>query len=125
MTQNNLCSTLHIHNLELNINLGWRSKERRQEQAVLLDMDIQFPSPPAACLTDKLDDTVCYAKLIDVIREKLALKHFRLIEHLSSDIFIIAKQYLPDNYKIHIRLTKYPRIGGLRGGVSFEYGDKI
>ena len=59
---NKLFSRLNIRSLELNLHLGWRNKERTDEQVVLLDMEIRFPSPPIACTTDDLQDTVCYAK---------------------------------------------------------------
>lgn len=115
---------LRINNLELNLNLGWRSKERSEEQAVLLNMIIRFPKPPQACITDNLDDTTCYAKLIETIRHQISPKNYRLLEHLSAEIYDIAKKYFPHDSKITVSLTKYPRIGGLRDGVTFDYGDE-
>lgn len=114
---------LHIKSLELNLNLGWRSKERSAEQAVFMDMDIRFPAPPAACSSDNLEDTVCYAKLIEIIRENTEAKQYRLIEHLTKDIYTLSKKHLPDETAITVRITKYPRIDGLKEGVCFEYGD--
>lgn len=116
-------STLFIRDLELNINLGWRTAERKLEQAVLLNMEIHFPKQPKACASDNLDDTVCYADLINEIRQKIAKKHYRLIEHLSAEIFQIAKSFLPSRSKLSVAITKYPKIDGLRGGVSFVHGD--
>lgn len=124
MSTTNLQCELHIHSLELNLNLGWRTKERALEQAIFLDMDIHFPTPPEACHTDDLDDTVCYAKLIEEIREKTSAKQYKLVEHLSADIYHLAKKHMPVNACINIRITKYPQIAGLKNGVSFEYGDK-
>lgn len=117
-------SELHIHNLELYLNLGWRNKERAQEQAVLLDIDFYFPAPPKACNTDNLEDTICYAKLIEEIRTTISAKHYRLIEHVSADIYQLVKQQLPENVILSLRITKFPRISGLKQGVSFVYGDK-
>jgi dihydroneopterin aldolase len=124
MSSPTLHSTLRIQGLELNLNLGWRSKERNEEQAVLLDMEMVFPTPPSACLTDQLDDTVCYAKLTDKIRNQISAKSYRLVEHLAADIYTLAKQNMPDDTRVIVRITKYPRIGGLRNGISFEYGDQ-
>ncbi|OGT54408.1 MAG: hypothetical protein A3F43_04820 [Gammaproteobacteria bacterium RIFCSPHIGHO2_12_FULL_42_10] len=117
-------STLFIHRLELNVNLGWRNQERSKEQAVLLDMAIKFPTPPAACTTDHLEESSCYATLIEKIRNKIAMAQYHLVEHLSAEIYAVAKTHLPDNTKLTVRLTKYPRISGLTGGVSFHYGDE-
>jgi 7,8-dihydroneopterin aldolase/epimerase/oxygenase len=118
-----LHSTLFIHSLELSVNLGWRKQERKNEQAVLLNMDITFPRPPGACATDDLEDTVCYAALIEDIRAKIAKKNYRLIEHLSAEIYQIAKAFLPNKTRLNVRITKRPKIDGLRDGVSFNYGD--
>jgi len=123
MPNTQLPCKLHIHSLELNVNLGWRSKERSLSQAILLDMDIHFKKPPKACTTDNLQDTMCYAKLIEEIRDKTAVKQYKLIEHLSADIYQLAKKTLPEEVCLTVRITKYPNIAGLQKGVSFEYGD--
>lgn len=119
-----LTSHLSIRNLELSINLGWRHKERQHEQSVLLDVDIYFAKPPKATQTDQLKDTLCYATLIEAIHENLGEKKYKLIEHLSYDIYHIIKKCLPIPAKIMIHLTKYPQIKGLPGGVCFHYGDE-
>jgi len=123
-TQSTLHSALFVRALELNVNLGWRRKERSKEQSVLLDLDIRLPKPPKACVTDELDDTVCYASLSDQIRAELGDKKYRLIEHLSRDIYDIVIKQLPKKSRLIVRITKFPKIKGLIGGVSFEYGDK-
>ncbi|VVC74733.1 hypothetical protein AQUSIP_00050 [Aquicella siphonis] len=125
MPNKKLYTTLSVRGLELNVNLGWRDKERKQEQPVLLDLIIRFPAaPPAACETDELDDTVCYATLIEHIRHAIAHKKYRLVEHLSADIYRSAKTRLPRPCRLKIRLTKFPKIEGLMGGVTFDYGDE-
>jgi len=117
-------STLLIKQLELSVNLGWRSAERRQEQPVLVDIHIEFPKPPSACESDNLDDTICYAKLVNELREKIIVKHYRLVEHLGLDIYQITKTHLPLLSKVIVHVTKYPKLDGLTGGVCFSYGDK-
>ena len=119
-----LNSYLSIRNLELNINLGWRLKERRQEQAILLDIDIYFAKPPKAVKTDQLEDTICYATLIEAIRENLGEKKYKLVEHLSYDIYQLIKMRLSQKAQIMVRVTKHPQIKGLIDGVCFHYGDK-
>lgn len=118
-------SILRIRKLELSLNLGWGEKERSKERKVLLDIAISFPESPKACASDELRDTVCYATLSQVIREKVSAKPYRLIEHLSSDIYTLVKNQIPKNAKLKICITKFPAIGGLKEGVSFEYGDEI
>jgi dihydroneopterin aldolase len=124
LEKNKLFSQLYIQSLELNLHLGWSDKERGQAQTVFLDLNIHFPAPPIAANTDDLNDTICYDKLIENIREKILPKQYRLIEHLSADIYAVAKKILPRDYKIIVRLSKQPSISGLKGGVSFLYGDE-
>lgn len=123
MSNKSITTTLFVRSLELSVNLGWRLPERGQEQAVLLDLEIRFPTPPQACENDNLDDTVCYATLINHIRANLENKHYHLVEHLSADIYAMVKPKLPPQSRLLVNLTKYPKIGGLTGGVCFSYGE--
>lgn len=120
-------STLHsrltIRDLELNVNLGWPEKERLQEQRVLLDIEIRFLQPLKACMTDNLQDTICYATLTQTLRNEISGKKFSLIEHLAHTLYQILKSQLPEQTHLNVRLTKYPNIEGLLSGVSFDYGD--
>lgn len=119
-----LFSSLLIRDLELRVFLGWPEKERLKEQRVLLNADIRYANPPAGCETDKLEDTVCYAEVIEQVREKIGDKHFHLIEYLSHDIYHIMKPLLPEKALLTIRITKHPMIAGLTGGVQFSFGDE-
>ena len=116
-------SALFIQGLELRVYLGWPDDERSQKQVVLLDVDIWFAKPPDACVTDKLDDTICYASLIQFIHDHLAERTFHLIEHLTQTIYHLIKSQLSDQTKTHVRITKHPDIAGLTRGVCFGYGD--
>lgn len=117
-------ATLHVRRLELKVKLGWLSQEREHEQTIELDLDIHYPALPKACETDELSDTVCYAQLTDVIRQHIAKKEYRLVEHLGAEIYALTKPLLPQNAKLIVHLVKYPQIEGLIGGVCFDYGDE-
>lgn len=116
-------TTLFIRGLELQVNLGWRRQERKQEQAILLDIDLTFPKVPKACKTDDLNDAICYAELAKCIQKSLADKDFKLVEHLAYHIYHTIKPNVPIKTKIAVRVTKYPKIEGLTGGVCFSYAD--
>ncbi len=116
-------SLLQIHDLSLSVNLGWRQKERWQEQTVLLDLDISFAKSPKACESDQLADTVCYDALIKKIHAAIRKKNYCLLEHLCYEIYHIAADHLPSKTKIMIGVRKFPRIEGLKGGARFCYGD--
>jgi dihydroneopterin aldolase len=115
---------LTINSMQLDVHIGWANKERVKKQPVLVDIDIAFANTPKACLTDHLDDAVCYDSLITQLRQQLGKKKFCLVEHLAHDIFTIIKSLLPKQTKLQIGITKYPAIKNLNGGVSFYYGDK-
>jgi len=111
-----------LNGLMLPVSLGWPTDERINKQMIWLDITLHFPSEPLGCITDLLDDTICYDALTQHIQEKIADKHFRLIEFLAKELYQIIKNYLP-NISIDICVTKKPNIKGLTNGVSFYYGD--
>lgn len=114
---------LAINNLALEVNLGWPDAERKKQQTILLDLTIEFNEPPIACSSDELKDTVCYSELILQIKREIDAKPFHLIEHLGAEVYKIAKAYIPFDCKIAVRISKFPEIPGLAGGVYFNFKD--
>lgn len=114
---------IKINGLELQVNLGWPSGERKKPQIVKLDVCIDFPAPPSGCVTDQLTDTYCYDALITIIKNNIAEQHFRLLERLGQEIHRVIKANLPADFLVHIQLTKKPPILNLTGGVTFCFGD--
>lgn len=117
-----MISSISLHALELLVHLGWTEGERSQAQIVTLDAVIQFANPPKACATDQLEDTYCYDYLVTTLKTHLITQSFRLIEHLSQQIYLWLKTLLPMDSSISVRITKQPAITQL-AGVSFSYGD--
>lgn len=116
-------NTLNINQLAINISLGWPDDERARLQEVLIDIHINCPTTPKACETDHLDDTHCYRQLIEKLRTHLTTKPFKLIEHVTREIYVFTKAGLPEDYQVHVSLTKKPMITGL-GSVTFHHGDQ-
>ncbi len=115
-------SSLSLCGLELAMHLGLHDNERSQKQIVLLDIVMVFKVPPAACLTDQIEDTYCYATLVEKIKKEFETKAFQLIEHMGQEIYAYLRSLILDA-SIKITLTKHPHIEGLTGGASFSYGD--
>ena len=65
----------------------------------------------------------CYDALTKLIQKQIALKSYRLIEHLGCEIYNIAKAFFSSHDKIAVKIIKHPDIPGLTGGASFSYGD--
>lgn len=120
---NKMNGTLTIKGLEVQTHLGWPEKERLKQQTVVLDIEVTLPEPPAACYTDKLEDTVCYSALVNEIHEKISPRHFFLIEYLSAELYQLIKPFFPAGTRLIIDITKHPKLPGLSGGVHFRYGD--
>lgn len=120
----NITSRLVLSQLELPIYLGWTETERSQQQAVFIDIYIQFSEPPLACKTDQLSDTYCYDALIKLVKAKIITRTFCLVEHVAYEIYHVVKHYLGSDKHVLINIIKKPPIENLTGGISFHYGDK-
>lgn len=119
MTDLNLHGSLRINQLELKVNLGWRDKEQLEPQAIMCDIVIYFAQEPHATHSDELKDTICYDDLVKKIRSKISTKKYRLIEHLTKEIYNVVEEQLPPLAKTQVNVTKKPKIAGLLGGVTY------
>lgn len=118
-------SRLSIKTLELHINLGWSDKERLEKQTISMDVDIVYAATPKACVSDHLEDTVCYSHLVHELKNSLEQKTYHLIEHLCHHAYQVLKKSLNAHDKIRITVLKHPNIIDLTGGVAFSFGDDL
>lgn len=117
-----LVSRLSVRQIELWVYLGWPKTERQEKQRILLDIDFTFSNPPKACETDQLDETICYAEVIEKLEKYLQNKEYKLLEHLGKSIYDFIKSLYPTaSFLIHV--TKFPAISNLLNGACFTYGD--
>src|SRR5262252_5450743 len=115
---------LESNGARLWVRLGCGAEERAQPQAVDLDLAVRFAELPAACESDKLGDTVCYAELIDAARAAVAGREFRLVERLAHELFASLRPLVPPGAELWLRVTKLrPPVAELAGGVAFSLGD--
>jgi len=85
-------SSLKIQELEFEVYLGCQREERKNAQAIRISLDIQFPQTPEACRTDKLDETICYAHLAELIEGFLDKREFQTIEFLAQEVYSRLKE---------------------------------
>jgi dihydroneopterin aldolase len=112
--------TLCVQGLELDVRLGCEPEERGRPQRVELDATLRFRVAPAGCRSDRLEDTVCYAELAGIARERAAAREYRLVEHLGHELYGAIRRRVPDSTRLTLVVRKVaPPIPGLRGGVSF------
>ena len=115
---------LEFRGARLAVRLGCGAEERARPQPVDLDVSVRFAELPPACETDKLEDTICYADLIEAARARVAGHEFKLVEHLAYELLGTLRPLVPPSAELWLRVTKlHPPVEGLSGGVSFALGD--
>ncbi len=117
-------SVLEFRGARLEVRLGCSAEERKLPQAVDLDLAVRFHELPIACASDKLEDALCYAELIDAAREACAGREFHLVERLAHELFGRLRMLVPPGAELWLRATKLrPPVEGLTGGVAFSLGE--
>jgi len=112
---------LKLHDLALNLRLGWPDEERRCKQTVSVSIILKFPAMPMGCETDDLTGTICYDQLTKTITTQCEKKSYKLIEHLAYDIYNQVKASHPIDCQVSV--SKQPPIENLHGGATFVCGD--
>jgi 7,8-dihydroneopterin aldolase/epimerase/oxygenase len=113
---------IFIQDFRLEILIGVYDWERRVPQTVQLDLEIALP--PREKRSDRIGDTIDYAKVVSRIRASLAENHFLLVEALAEHI---AQLILTEFNAPWIR-TSVTKLGALQGvkrlGVTIERGTR-
>lgn len=117
-----LSSKLLIKEFILYIKLGVSAVERKTPQKVEINLTIKFPTLPKACVTDDINDTICYHKLTDAIHEYCQSREFNLIEHLGHQIYQLIKAKIPKNHQIELQVAKQPPLPNIQE-TAFIIGD--
>lgn len=105
------------------VHLGWTEAERKHAQSVSVRVEFVFKVPPLATETDELSDSVCYAKVAELIQAVAEKKPFRLIEHFAACIYKEIREHFKSlSVQLSVTVTKpHPPLPGLHGGASFHY----
>jgi 7,8-dihydroneopterin aldolase/epimerase/oxygenase len=111
---------LRLGRLHATARLGHEAAERAQPQEVVMSVTVEFASPPAACHSDRLEDTLCGAELCAALARVCQSGEYALIEHLAERLHAAARALAPPGARVEIELTKVaPPIVGLAGGMTF------
>lgn len=119
-------SRISLQQLEIMISLGVSDAERSKLQSININIDIDFSQSPLACLTDQLKDTYCYDSFIQQLKLQITSRSFHLLEHVTYEIYQLAKEFFTESHAVHIKVTKKPLLSSSIPieGASFCYGDK-
>ncbi len=115
---------LEATNYKTTVNLGWTDEERAEPQPIAVDITLRYPTLPQACVSDELNDTQCYAKLLQIVESVCQSRPFKLIEHLAYAIHTAVKNQLKNSeIYLSVKVHKlHPPIATLQCA-SFTIGD--
>ena len=117
-------SVLEIKSLILPVHIGRTKEERQKAQDVSFQITVGFTQALKDEQTDKLENSVCYFKLCEHIRQLTSQKSFSLIEKLAFETLTSLKILLPPGVYVRVCVHKiHPTIPYLKGGVSYTCGD--
>lgn len=119
MTDSSLNCSIIINGLSLSVNIGVTDNERSIAQKIIIDLKIYFEKMPRGCISNDINDTLCYKNICDLIIEN-SQKKYNLIEHFGYCLFNQVKNIIPTEHKMMLKVKKFPPIDGLDNGVEFE-----
>ncbi len=102
-------SRITIADLEVNYCIGVTDQERAQPQKLLLtvEMNLDFAS---AALTDRVEKTINYQKVVDELLQFGQGRNWRLLEKLVSNIADrIMAEYRPDSVYVEAKKFVIPQ----------------
>jgi dihydroneopterin aldolase len=84
---------------------GVEEQERLEEQPFLYDLRLELPEPNA----DRIEETVDYRKVVDLLREISEAREFNLLEALAGAVAEALLQRFPELVHVRVRVRK-PRV---------------
>jgi dihydroneopterin aldolase len=109
--------------------LGNNPDEKNHQRKILINVAIRIPNAVyPACISDQLDQTVCYADMANFIDGVFAKKKFNLLEKASQflydELFIYLRRCITDvHLQQRVEIRKPSPFHDRRGDVSFVCSD--
>lgn len=101
---------IFLHDFKAKTLIGIYPWERKVPQTIRIDLEIALPTS-RACQSDKIEDALDYALIIERINEILTQKHFSLLEALAEHIAqTILKEFRSPWVKVSVA-----KLGIIRG----------
>ncbi len=100
---------LKLTEVILDVYLGVYDFEQAQLQQVKLDLIISYHKVPRGCISDDLNETICYASINELLLKTARHKRYQLIEHLAQSLLDALKEMLEAcKVDIYLELHKKP-----------------
>jgi len=115
--------TIFISELRIETRIGIYAQELQVPQIIQLDLEIGLRGKHAAD-SDRIEDTIDYAKIVNAIKKLFSEQHFSLLEHAaeSSAGMVIRDFNAP---WLRVSIAKLAPLAGVKKlGISIERGEK-
>lgn len=113
-------SSLFVRRLRMDARIGAYDWEKAEPQPLLIDLEFDTASL-LACHTDRLGDTVDYAKVVARLRELSMTRHFELVEALAEAMALLVQREFGVPW-LRLTLTKLAPFPGAEVGIVLERG---
>ncbi len=100
--------------------LGVNPKEKKRTQEILIDLRLEFDSCKAIS-SEKLEDTISYSDVYNLIEKIVSSKKFSLIESLGNEILLKLFQEFSLAKKVGLRISKPEVLNGRVKAVGVEF----
>lgn len=110
---------LELPRLDLAVRIGWTDEERAHPQPIAVGLVLRFHHPPAAVDSDRLEQTVDYAGLVERLTRVATGEPYRLVERLAARLLAEALKAVEGAGSIRLTVLKHPQVPGLSGGAAF------
>ena len=115
---------LRIEDYTVPVRLGCGEPEREVPQEVRFTVEVRFDAAPPGAVSDRIEETVCYADLCDALKRLCQDREFRLIERLALQAYQVVRELVSSADQVALRIHKVrPPIENLRGGSQYRIGD--
>jgi dihydroneopterin aldolase len=114
---------IFISDFRIDMLIGVNEWERRVPQTVQLDLEIGLP--PRERRSDRIGDTIDYAKVVGRIEQSVSANRFLLVEALAEHIAQLVMSEF-DSPWVKASVTKLGAIRSVkRLGITVERGKKV
>jgi len=104
--------TIHIENLEFQCIIGILDFERVNEQDIIINCEITY---------DYVDEFINYAEVTELIKNKMILEKFLLIEDALTNLSANLKRNFPLINSLNLKITKPSILSDVQVSVSDSY----
>ena len=103
--------TIQLHDMEFYAYHGVLEEEKQKGNTFLVNISLQMPVPEG-CMSDRLDDTLNYQTIYDIVRDEMLVPS-ELLEHLVWRIRARLLAECPVISHLTVRVSKKnPPLGG-------------